>query len=63
MEGGGFFRSVDNNINDKITLSVIITCIVAGTSGLLFGYDLGVSGLFLIINPFCLNLLKLLIIQ
>jgi len=34
------------NIGGKLTLSVIITCIVAASSGLLYGYDLGVSGLF-----------------
>ncbi|KAI9097564.1 hypothetical protein K1719_025335 [Acacia pycnantha] len=28
----------------RITLSVVITCIVAATSGLIFGYDIGISG-------------------
>jgi hypothetical protein len=34
------------NIGSKLTLSVIITCIVVASSGLLYGYDLGVSGFF-----------------
>jgi len=33
-----------NGFAGKITLSVIITCIVAASSGLLFGYDIGISG-------------------
>lgn len=32
------------NIGGKLTLSIIITCIVAASSGLLFGYDIGISG-------------------
>jgi hypothetical protein len=34
------------NIGGKLTLSIIITCIVAASGGLLYGYDLGVSGFF-----------------
>lgn len=34
----------------KITLSVVITCIVAASSGLIFGYDLGISGFFFLAN-------------
>lgn len=33
-----------NGFAGKITLSVIITCIVAASGGLLFGYDIGISG-------------------
>jgi hypothetical protein len=47
MAGGGF--SIDapsNGFDGKITLSVIITCIVAASSGLIFGYDVGISGFF-----------------
>ncbi|XP_073225368.1 sugar transport protein 5-like [Cicer arietinum] len=36
----------------KITLSVIITCIVAASSGLIFGYDLGISGGVTTMIPF-----------
>lgn len=31
-------------LNSKITVSVVITCIVAASSGLIFGYDIGISG-------------------
>lgn len=54
MAGGGF--AVDGPVtginNGKITLSVVITCIVAASCGLIFGYDIGISGqfLFCIIN-------------
>ncbi|KAH7524399.1 hypothetical protein FEM48_Zijuj06G0115100 [Ziziphus jujuba var. spinosa] len=33
-----------NGFNDKITISVVITCFVAVSSGLIFGYDIGISG-------------------
>lgn len=36
--GGGF--------KGKITVSVVITCIVAASSGLIFGYDIGISGTY-----------------
>jgi len=35
---------VVNGFAGKITLSVIITCLVAASSGLIFGYDVGISG-------------------
>ncbi|KAK7410530.1 hypothetical protein VNO78_01373 [Psophocarpus tetragonolobus] len=35
-----------------ITLSVVITCIVAASSGLLFGYDIGISGGVTTMVPF-----------
>ncbi|KAL5697308.1 Sugar transport protein mst6 [Ranunculus cassubicifolius] len=45
MAGGGF---VDNgqvrDYGGKITVFVLITCLVAATGGLIFGYDLGISG-------------------
>ncbi|RZB71543.1 hypothetical protein D0Y65_036143 [Glycine soja] len=36
--------SANNGFNGKITLSVVLTCIVAASSGLIFGYDLGITG-------------------
>lgn len=55
MAVGGF--AVDGpavgNVNSKVTASVVITCIVAASSGLIFGYDIGISGPFLTINFFC----------
>jgi len=48
MAGGGFAVDTPNNgFAGKITLSVIISCIVAASSGLLFGYDIGISGYYL----------------
>jgi len=53
MAGGGFSMNTQvtaTNVGGKLTLSIIITCIVAASSGLLFGYDIGISGsLFFII--------------
>lgn len=40
------------NIGGKLTLSIIITCIVAASGGLLYGYDLGVSGFFFLLRLF-----------
>ncbi|WJX38699.1 Sugar transport protein 5 [Trifolium repens] len=56
MAGGGF--SIDapsNGFDGKITLSVIITCIVAASSGLIFGYDVGISGGVTTMEPFLKN--------
>ncbi|KAF7816964.1 sugar transport protein 5 [Senna tora] len=39
VEGAG-----GSDFNGKITVSVVISCIIAATSGLLFGYDTGISG-------------------
>jgi hypothetical protein len=43
------------NVGGKLTLSIIISCIVAASSGLLFGYDIGISGSFFFImtNELC----------
>ena len=55
MAVGGF--SVDassaRSFDGKITPSVVITCIVAASSGLIFGYDVGITGTF--INNFTIN--------
>lgn len=45
MAVGGF--AVDDNsraFSGKVTASVVITCIVAASGGLIFGYDIGISG-------------------
>ncbi|PKI78096.1 hypothetical protein CRG98_001546 [Punica granatum] len=45
MAGGGFVaQGPVGNYNGGITAFVVITCIVAATGGLLFGYDIGISG-------------------
>lgn len=58
MAGGGFSTagSGGTEFEAKITPIVIISCIMAATGGLMFGYDVGVSGIvcFLdLIHPFC----------
>uniref|UniRef100_A0A7N0TX99 Major facilitator superfamily (MFS) profile domain-containing protein n=1 Tax=Kalanchoe fedtschenkoi TaxID=63787 RepID=A0A7N0TX99_KALFE len=45
MAGGGFATSAGGTeFEAKITPIVIISCIMAATGGLMFGYDVGVSG-------------------
>ncbi|KAF2576001.1 hypothetical protein F2Q70_00000373 [Brassica cretica] len=46
MAGGGFATATANGVEfeAKITPIVIISCIMAATGGLMFGYDVGVSG-------------------
>ncbi|XP_062165352.1 sugar transport protein 5 [Alnus glutinosa] len=53
MAVGGF--AVDgpgSSFKGKITVSVVITCIVAASSGLIFGYDIGISGGVTTMVPF-----------
>ena len=47
MAGGGFATATANGVEfeAKITPIVIISCIMAATGGLMFGYDVGVSGM------------------
>ena len=48
MAGGGFVAPSSGVVFEaKITPIVIISCILAATGGLMFGYDVGISGLFL----------------
>lgn len=35
------------NYRKKITLFVVLSCMVAAMGGILFGYDIGISGSFL----------------
>jgi len=44
MTGGGFSGGNDREFEAKITPIIIISCIMAATGGLMFGYDVGVSG-------------------
>lgn len=45
MAGGHIGGGVGNkNYPGKLTGRVIFTCIVAAFGGLIFGYDLGISG-------------------
>ncbi|WCJ26169.1 Sugar transport protein 1 [Euphorbia peplus] len=45
MAGGGFVPAGNAKIYPgKLTAKVLFTCIIAATGGLIFGYDLGISG-------------------
>ncbi|KAJ6335536.1 hypothetical protein OIU77_025489 [Salix suchowensis] len=45
MTGGGFVANGPaGDFSGKITVPVVITCVVAASSGLIFGYDIGISG-------------------
>ena len=45
MAGGGFVsKPGDKAYPGELTLYVTITCIVAAMGGLIFGYDIGISG-------------------
>ncbi|XP_043722333.1 sugar transport protein 5-like [Telopea speciosissima] len=53
MAGGVF--AVDGNdrgFGGRVTASVLITCIVAASGGLIFGYDIGISGGVTTMEPF-----------
>jgi len=49
MAGGAFIDESGHggDYEGRVTAFVMITCIVAAMGGLLFGYDIGISGLFL----------------
>lgn len=46
MPAGGFSVSAPSGVEfeAKITPIVVISCIMAATGGLMFGYDVGISG-------------------
>ena len=44
MAGGFSIESENVQSNGKITLYVVLSCMMAGMGGLLFGYDIGVAG-------------------
>ncbi|MED6219463.1 Sugar transport protein 5 [Stylosanthes scabra] len=53
MAGGGFaVEAPGGSFDGRVTLSVIITCCVAASCGLIFGYDVGVSGGVTTMIPF-----------
>ena len=54
MSGGAFSRegSGGRNEDGALTASVIIICIVAASAGLIFGYDVGISGGVTTMEPF-----------
>lgn len=54
MAGGGIAAPAKGGVvfEAKITPIVIISCIMAATGGLMFGYDVGISGGVTSMNPF-----------
>jgi len=49
MAGGAIVNTCGQKEHPgKMTLFVFLTCLVAATGGLIFGYDIGISGNFLI---------------
>ncbi|XP_010547707.1 PREDICTED: sugar transport protein 11-like [Tarenaya hassleriana] len=44
MAGGAFATNGGGDHEGRVTAFVIITCVVAAMGGLLFGYDIGISG-------------------
>ncbi|KAK3034833.1 LOW QUALITY PROTEIN: hypothetical protein RJ639_033738 [Escallonia herrerae] len=52
--GGVMVGNVDISENEegKLTTSVVIICIIAASAGLMFGYDIGVSGGVTTMEPF-----------
>jgi hypothetical protein len=48
MAIGGFVEApAGADYGGRVTSFVVLSCIVAGSGGILFGYDLGISGLSL----------------
>lgn len=50
--GGGVTSGSGKNYAGKFTSKVFFTCIVAASGGLIFGYDLGISGKMIFSIPF-----------
>ncbi|RDX79772.1 Sugar transport protein 10 [Mucuna pruriens] len=56
MAGGGFADSRNTKQFDgKVTAYVLVTCFVAAMGGLLFGYDLGITGGVTSMEPFLIK--------
>jgi hypothetical protein len=44
MAAGLAITSEDRHYNGKLTLLVVISCMIAAMGGIIFGYDIGISG-------------------
>lgn len=46
MAGGGFAVANGPSVDygGRVTFSVVVTCLMAASGGLIFGYDIGISG-------------------
>ncbi|KAI3924346.1 hypothetical protein MKW98_032547 [Papaver atlanticum] len=51
-EGNGISSNIRMKPSIKLTASMIFTCIVAASCGLIFGYDIGISGGVTTMEPF-----------
>ncbi len=60
MAGGVIASSKGKAYPGKLTGNVLITCLIAATGGLIFCYDLGISGNILKVQPFLFILILLL---
>lgn len=47
VAGGGIGPETGGNYEGRVTPFVLVTCLVAATGGLIFGYDIGISGLYI----------------
>lgn len=45
MAIGAFVEGGGSGYSGRVTPFVVLSCIVAGSGGILFGYDLGISGI------------------
>ena len=45
MAGGAFVAQGGRHYEGGVTVFVVVTCMVAAMGGLIFGYDLGISGI------------------
>jgi MFS family permease len=53
MAAGGFVASKNGKqFEGEVTMFVLVTCLVAAMGGLLFGYDLGITGGVTSMEPF-----------
>lgn len=56
MAVGLAISSAGGQYNGKMTPFVLLSCMVAATGGVIFGYDIGISGLNFILKLVHLNL-------
>ena len=51
MAGGGMVVGPRRTYEGRTTMFVVLACIVAASGGLIFGYDIGISGNISIATP------------
>ncbi|CAN6183690.1 unnamed protein product [Urochloa humidicola] len=55
MAGGGSFTETQKQYPGKMTIFVFLACLVASSGGLIFGYDIGISGGVTSMDPFLIR--------